>query len=95
MITRERVCGDGQPSERPELNGWREVPCPTCGATVIWAEITKADGKPGRVPLDPRPPIWVVTKDGQGKRVPQKRTDERRVLVSHFTTCKNPPTRPR
>jgi hypothetical protein len=78
-----------------EKNGWKEVPCPSCGKTVVWADITKADGKPGRVPLDPKPPVYLVTKDDQAVRADQKREHEARYMVSHFATCKNPPSRVR
>lgn len=86
----------GGPDARPprrDTKGWPEVACPSCGAWVVWAEITKADGKPGRVPLDPRPPVFLVSRTGQGVRAAQGREGENRYLVSHFTTCKNPPTR--
>lgn len=74
------------------LNGWDEKPCPSCGATVLWAKITKADGTRGKVPLDPKPPVYVIDRDGEGKRPAQGRDGDRRVLVSHFATCKKPPT---
>jgi len=32
--------------------------CGGCGKAIIWAAITKADGKPGKVPLDPVPPVY-------------------------------------
>ena len=81
--------------KRPELHGWREVPCPSCGRTIVWAEITKQDGNPGRVPLDPKPPVFLVSRTGQGVRARQGRDGEDRYMVSHFTTCPKPPTRPR
>ena len=73
------------------LKGWEEERCPSCGARIFWANITKQDGERGRVPLDPKPPVYVVKRDHEGKRVPQKREDDRRVMVSHFATCKRPP----
>ena len=75
----------------PKLCGWEESPCDYCGAPVVWAKITKADGTPGRVPLDPKPPVYLMTKEGEGRRVAQSREGEKRVLVSHFATCKRIP----
>lgn len=92
---RGRVGGPGARPPRQDTKGWPEVPCRSCGMTVVWAEITKADGKPGRVPLDPKPPVYLVSKGGQGTRAQQEREREERYMVSHFVTCKNPPTRPR
>lgn len=74
------------------LNGWEETACGTCGATVVWARITKENGEPGKVPLDPKPPVYAIDRDGHvARRVAQGRERDRRVLVSHFATCKNPP----
>lgn len=77
----------------PNLCGWEEPECRYCGKPVVWAAITKEDGEPGRVPLDPKPPVYLVTKDGVGRRVAQGREGEKRVLVSHFATCTRIPAK--
>ena len=38
--------------------------CGGCGKPIIWAAITKADGKPGKVPLDPAPPVYRLPESG-------------------------------
>ena len=56
--------------------------CRGCSRPVIWAEITTKQGKPGRVPLDARAPVYQV-HPGAGPRA--ERLDG--AYVSHFAAC--------
>lgn len=57
------------------------TPCDGCGRPIIWAE-TK-DGT--RIPLDPRPAVYLTVgwKDGTISKVERLRE----ALVTHFATC--------
>jgi len=70
------------------------VPCKLCGKPVIWAETP--DG--GKVPLDPRPPVYRAIDALEGpvqaehlKPSPSSlfRANEIAYFVSHFATCAN------
>lgn len=65
--------------------------CQGCDRPVIWVAITKKDGKPGRLPLDARAPVYLVdTVHGYpGARI-QEATRAPGAYVSHFATCKKP-----
>jgi hypothetical protein len=58
--------------------------CKGCGKKIVFASITKADGSPGTVPLDPSAPTYHVIENGDGT-LAAARAD--RVFVSHFSTC--------
>lgn len=63
---------------------------PGCGKPVIWAAITKEDGTPGKVPLDPRATCFEVV--GSGAAGPSGGVNARRApqaYVSHFATCRD------
>ena len=57
------------------------TPCEGCGRPIIWAETE--DGK--RIPLDPRPAVYMTTGFSGGTTVRAERTKE--ALVSHFNVC--------
>ena len=57
------------------------TPCDGCGRPIIWAE-TK-DGT--RIPLDPRPAVYMTTGFAGGTVVKAERTKD--ALVSHFAIC--------
>ena len=72
--------------------------CRGCGKPVLWVAIIKADGKPGRLPLDPRAPVYFVggrtDPDGvpcaskaNGLRDPLVENPLPEAYVSHFSTC--------
>lgn len=69
------------------------VPCKGCGKPIVYAQITKADGTSGTVPLDPSAPTYFVHVQGEtitaaranGPTVQESPTDP--VMVSHFATC--------
>ena len=65
------------------------TPCkgPNCGRPVVWATVRRDDGTPGKVPLDPRAPVYEVTGAGAaraGSYVAERRGT---AYVSHFATC--------
>lgn len=69
---------------------FRKAKCAGCGADIVWATITRQDGTPGRVPLDPRPPIFHVTPEGEGNAAGvliKPDADGTTSMVSHFATC--------
>lgn len=71
-------------------------PCRGCGKPIVDAQIVKADGTPGLVPLDARNhPVYALLENGQAVRLhpshlrPNEGDAESIVafLVSHFVTC--------
>lgn len=58
-----------------------EEVCRGCGARIIWAK-NPATGK--MIPLDPRPPVYLVTEEG-AMRANGKEGEA--YYVSHFATC--------
>lgn len=65
------------------------TPCkgPKCGKPIIWSAITKEDGTPGKMPLDPRAPCYEIVGTGG---LPASGATARRApnaYVSHFATC--------
>lgn len=71
------------------MSAHQTSPCrsPKCGKPVIWAAITKADGTPGKIPLDPKPPCYEIVGTGgmptdgaMARRAPN-------AFVSHYATC--------
>ena len=50
--------------------------CKGCGKPIIWG--TDPEGK--RIPLDPRPPVYMVEPSGKCRRVSN-------AMVTHFATC--------
>ena len=57
--------------------------CKTCGKAIVYADIVKADGTPGKIPLDMVAPCYRIKSDGDvvvGERAQD-------VRVSHFATC--------
>jgi hypothetical protein len=58
--------------------------CKGCGRKIVYAAITKADGSPGSVPLDPSAPTYFVTQSVDGTLIAARTTS---VFVSHFSTC--------
>ena len=65
--------------------------CQGCDRPVIWVGITKKDGKPGRLPLDARAPVYQVEPlDPIIDRRMQTATRLEGAYVSHFATCKKP-----
>jgi len=63
--------------------------CRGCGREIVWGRTV--EGKP--IPLDPRPPIYLVTRqDGKMALCAQVREGKRDGvlsghMVSHFATC--------
>jgi hypothetical protein len=53
---------------------------------MMQVAITKADGKPGHVPLDPRAPVYAITVSDQDG-TPTDAVRLRAAYVSHFATC--------
>jgi hypothetical protein len=68
------------------------TPCKGCGHLIVWG-VTE-EGK--RIPLDPRPPVYLVSYNGEehittavranGEEAP-KLESEATFMVSHFATC--------
>jgi hypothetical protein len=56
--------------------------CRGCSRPVVWAEITTKQGKPGRVPLDARAPVYQVHPGAGAQAVRLEGA-----YVSHFATC--------
>ena len=57
--------------------------CRGCGKPIVFADVTKADGAPGKVPLDPKAPCYSATEmfgTVKAERAPG-------VFVTHFATC--------
>lgn len=54
----------------------------SCSALILWAEIIKRDGSPGRIPLDVRGAVQVykLNEDGTAQRA-------KGYYVTHFATC--------
>lgn len=84
------------------MNDLKTVPCKGCGKPIVWAEFHKEDGSRGKVPLDPRAPVYYVRgtlADGAQfvaradgiERTAGKPTGNRgpTAYVSHFATCPN------
>ena len=72
--------------------------CRGCGKPVLWVAITKADGTIGKLPLDPRAPVYFVggRSGPDGSPCATKANKDRDPLiqdplpeayVSHFATC--------
>jgi hypothetical protein len=61
-----------------------EPRCAGCGKPIIFAHITRTDGKPGVIPLDARAPVYEVHTDEFGERFGKRMTT---AFVSHFATC--------
>ena len=56
--------------------------CRGCGKTIVWIDTRSADGsRIVQMPLDPRAPVYVVRKVGEGDRAAEN------YMVSHFATC--------
>lgn len=58
-------------------------PCRFCQKPIVWSEGTLASGAPGRLPLDPRPPVYVT--DLRGDVVVAVR--DVNAMVLHQATC--------
>ena len=56
--------------------------CRGCGKLIVWG-LTR-EGK--RIPLDPRPPIYLLMDTGTDGVMVEK-TEQHRYMVSHFATC--------
>ena len=59
----------------------KTTPCRGCGKPIIWA-VSGLERR--RIPLDPRPPVYVVGEGVDGEVV-ASRMDL--AMVSHFATC--------
>ena len=59
------------------------TPCRYCQKPIVWSEGTLANGAPGRLPLDPRPPVYVAQL--KGDTVVCERTAD--AMVLHHATC--------
>lgn len=57
--------------------------CRFCAKPIVWANGTLASGAPGRLPLDPRPPVYVARR--QGDQVECVRDKE--AMVLHHAVC--------
>lgn len=55
-------------------------PCRGCGKPIVWAD----DGHGGKLPLDPRPPVYAVAYDAAGNA---QATRHVTAMVTHFATC--------
>ena len=64
----------------------KTTPCQGCGREIVFANIITAEGKPGKAPLDPRPPVYRIRQDDRGEVFGEREKD---CLVSHFATCPN------
>jgi hypothetical protein len=104
---RSREDGGNMTGSTPELPLRVTVPeatCKSCGATIIWAHVTKKDGSPGKMPFDPEPRedgthrMTVREVDGRAEVkafwVAAKArdgflADGGNLRTSHFATCPN------
>ena len=60
-----------------------------CGKEMVFVEIVKRDGSPGKVPLDLKATVYEVTQvDEKGVPTFATRADKK-YAVSHFNTCMN------
>jgi len=59
-------------------------PCKGCGKPIVWARVDDEHG--GAVPLDPRPPVYIVNVLSSGD-VRCVRAARESFMVSHFATC--------
>lgn len=63
--------------------------CCRCGKPIEWGVLTDKHGKIARIPLDPRPPVYmmaVVASDGLPDTVVRWRGGR----LSHLATCRTP-----
>lgn len=74
------ACGHTQHRAVSTVARFPESRC-KCGRPIVWAKNTQS-GKP--IPLDPRPPTYVVTKEQDGGVLAHRAET---VMVSHFATC--------
>lgn len=67
-----------------------KVPCELCGKPIYFGAITKSDGKPGHIPLDPVAAIYDLHEGGEARRVqvPAPGEGEIGTFVSHWNTCR-------
>jgi len=68
------------------------VPCKGCGKPIVWATLAEGDEITSkRVPLDPRPPVYVLQDGVPGEGALCRRVGKAgtaiELLVSHFATC--------
>ena len=65
----------------------RTAPCKGCGKPIVFVAVLKEDGTSGRVPLDPRPPVYMVTVTEEPGGTPLSAIRIKDAMVSHFATC--------
>jgi hypothetical protein len=64
----------------------KTAPCKGCGKPIVFVAAVGVEGKRGLHPLDPRPPVYVITvwdQDGTPTEAIRMNT----AYVSHFATC--------
>lgn len=61
------------------------TPCRGCGKPIVFADIKRADGAPGKVPLDPKGVCYVPR--GMFGTITAERVEG--AMVSHFATCRD------
>lgn len=75
------------PDRRPDK-------CEACGAALIWAKGTKADGSRGWIPMNKRRVrVYELSEDGLGppEFLPVERNGKPLLVhLSHFNTCTDP-----